>query len=169
MSMIGYLAPVSAVTCAAIATQRKTIDEVFTALCSEDAERRAVDDEVCVEKFWHALHFIFSRGLVWESAGDLGELFMGGENGEVDIGYGPPRFHTPSEVAAFAVELATLSDDALRARFDLDAMAEGDVYPSIWDEDADALWEETMSYLAPVRALIATSAARGDGLMVWLS
>src|SRR5688500_3112302 len=165
MSMIGYVAVVPEDACDAIAAGRLDIDR---AVAIGDVDEETAD-VVCVEKLWHALHFLLSDGSVWESDGKLGELFMGGEPGTRDVGYGPVRYHDPSRVAKLQRCLVVLSNEQLRGRFDPRALDGADIYPMIWDEDPTELWEEIVAYLDPLRALIARADERGEGLLVWIS
>lgn len=151
MSMIGYVA--------AVPDDSVAVDDI-----DEDAE-----GVVCVEKLWHAIHFLLSDGCASESDGKLGDLFMGGEESGEDTGYGPPRYHAPRAVTKLHRWLSALSNEQLRARFDPRELADADIYPSIWDEPADDLWEEIVGYLDPLRALIARADERGEGLLVWIS
>ncbi|MBX7084751.1 MAG: YfbM family protein [Nannocystaceae bacterium] len=163
MGMIGYLAPVPAQACDAVASGRRNIDQLVPAYDDDDA---AI---LCVEKLWHALHVLLSDGCIWDSEGGLGDLFMGGELGADDVGYGPARYHPPAAVDAFARALAALSDATLRMRFDPRELADNDVYPNIWDDDPASLWQEIVGYLTPVRATVAAASAAGDGLIVWFA
>lgn len=165
MSMIGWVAVVPEAACDAIAAGRIEIDRaVAVDDVTDDSE-----DAVCVEKLWHAIHFLISDGCVWESDGKLGELFMGGEEGSEDFGYGPPRYHAPARVTKLHRWLSALPNEELHKRFDPRALAGSDIYPTIWDENPDELWEEIVGYLDPLRALIARAEERGEGLLVWIS
>lgn len=162
MGMIGYAVPVDPEMCDAIDSGHREVDDAVPSY--DDADTHGV----CVEKLWHAMHFVLSDGCVWESDGKLGELWMGGRVGVEDRGYGPARYHGPAQVAGFARLLAALPNEALRGRFDPKLLGDSDVYPNIWDEGAEELWDELVAYLDPVRTLIRETAERGGGIVVWI-
>ena len=51
-----------------------------------------------IDKAWHAIHFLLN-GQTWEGTGALYDAVLGGHVlGEVDVGYGPARCLSASEV-----------------------------------------------------------------------
>jgi len=96
----------------------------------------------------------------------LGDAVLGGAAiGEEDVGYGPARGLSSSEVKAVAAALAPIDAAALRKRFDAEALAEAEIYPFIWDEGAETL-DYLSRYYAIVRQLFA-DAARNDQAMIF--
>jgi hypothetical protein len=124
-----------------------------------------------LDKAWHGLHFLLT-GLADGGAFPLAFLMAGGrEVGTIDVGYGPARVFRASETQAINSALATLSDEALRARFNPAAMTKADIYPPIWNrpaEEDDALGY-LMDYLQTLRGVVATAAATNAGLVVYLT
>lgn len=98
-----------------------------------------------LDKAWHGLHFLFT-GTASGGEPPLDFLVRGGrEVGTIDVGYGPARAFSAAETAAAAGALGALDDDALRARFDPQAMMAEQIYPEIWDRDPQE--DDTLGYL----------------------
>ncbi|WP_442484139.1 YfbM family protein [Aeoliella sp. SH292] len=128
-------------------------------------------DQLDVDKAWHAIHFLLT-GSAWE--GDFPEGFIvscGQVVGDEDLGYGPARSFSPSETAAIADLLASISDDDLQSRGDLASLNATGIYPEIWDEqyEDDEPWEYVQAYFQTLRAFVVEAKERGLGLLVWLN
>jgi hypothetical protein len=106
----------------------------------------ADSDALCIDKAWHALHYLFT-GTAWAGEPPADFLAVGGtEIGKVDVGYGPARSFTPAQVQGIAAFLNQQREDELRSRIDPAAMQRLDIYPGVWADDADL--EEEWEYLA---------------------
>lgn len=121
-----------------------------------------------LEKSWHGLHFVFC-GDAWGGEGPLAFLLQGGSPVGGDMGYGPARLVDPDEVPAIANALAGLSDAEFDRRFDLDRLAEEQIYPDIWDEDREELLGEYRGYFHQLRDFTRAAAQQGQGLVLVLS
>jgi len=101
--------------------------------------------ETDIDKAWHGIHYLLT------GTADGGErpwsfLVSGGrEVGDVDVGYGPARVFTAAETRTIHDALATLSEDALRSRFNPADMTAKDIYPEIWNRDPEE--DDTLGYL----------------------
>lgn len=119
---------------------------------------------VDVHKSWHALSILTAPGeptTEMVQPDPLDPLLGGTDFGE-DNGYGEPRYLTPDQVGTIAANLDARSDDEARARFDPDGWTAASVYPFVWDEDPDELWQhDLLPYLTAVRAFYAAAAASG--------
>jgi hypothetical protein len=94
---------------------------------------------------WHGIHFLLT-GSAWEGREPFCYLLKGGrETGNIDVGYGPARALSSSEVKAFYGVLSKISTDDLAARFDGPAMMREQIYPNFWDRDPKE--DDTLSYL----------------------
>jgi hypothetical protein len=121
-----------------------------------------------LDKAWHGIHYLLT-GTEWEGTGPAAFLLAGGkEVGDVDVGYGPARALSASEVRAAHEHLAGLGDAELRSRFDPADMMEKDIYPTIWDrasEDDDTLGY-LMEFVGILRSFLAETVARKRGLLI---
>ncbi|MBX3250586.1 MAG: YfbM family protein [Myxococcales bacterium] len=159
MGMIGYVARLPE----AAFDDLGAIAAVIEASYDDDDEGGAV----CVEKLWQAIPFVLSGG--GQRGGALGQLFVGGAARGADVGYGPARLHGREAVAEMARELANLTTDELRGTFDPTKLDAAGVYPSIWDEDPEDLWDELRYYVEAMRRLVTEAARAGDGLVTWIA
>lgn len=121
-----------------------------------------------LDKAWHGIHYLLT-GTEWEGTGPAAFLLAGGrEVGDVDVGYGPARALSASEVRAAQEHLAGIADAELRSRFDPADMLEKDIYPTIWDrapEDDDTLGY-LIEYVGILRAFLAETVAQKRGLLI---
>jgi len=121
-----------------------------------------------LEKSWHGLHFTLT-GEEWGEDGPRAFLLAGGEPVGDDLGYGPGRLLEPEEVAQVANALAAITDAEFAQRFDVQQLADREIYPQIWDEDPAALLDEYRSYFHQMRTFMHEAARRGDGVLVVIS
>ena len=142
---------------------RPLIDKAHAAVWGDGADASVVG----LGKLWHAIHFLLTDGKVWETEGALGPLILGGDPVGEDVGYGPARLHRPEAVAGLNAALAASSDDVLRGRFDPSALMANQIYPTIWDEPEEDLWEEITHYMGPLRSLLKEAADAGDAILVF--
>jgi hypothetical protein len=85
-----------------------------------------------IDKSWQAIHFLLNND-PWEGHGALFDAVLGGEVlGDQDVGYGPARFLTPTDVKAVADALAEISAADLLKKFDPSEFNKRDIYPPGW-------------------------------------
>lgn len=108
---------------------------------------------------WEALHWILCGGQPTGVSAILGGIAV--DHG--DVGYGPAQVLEPEEVAGFAEALATLSEEQLRALYRPDAMSEDHVY------GANIEFEELVRHIATLRAFYRDAAAKGCGMLQFLT
>ena len=160
MSMIGYYLPLPQADLDALYADPSRI----VAFLDQAQDGDVVD----VDKAWHGMHFLLT-GAPWEADAPLGDAVLGGAAvGEEDVGYGPARGLSSSEVKAVAVALAPIDEAAFRQRFDGEALAEEEIYPTIWDEGDEAL-DYLAHYYVIVRQLFAEAARNGHAMILYIS
>jgi hypothetical protein len=156
MSMIGSLYPLTA-----LELQRlKASDDVQAVIEG--------DGGVSLEKLWHGLHYL----LTGEAEGGeppLADAILGGTEIGSDMGYGPARYLTPDQVKRISGALSGLTRETLREHFDPADFAENGIYPSIWDEDEDELFDELMGYFDQMSACYRDAAKSGKAMLLVLS
>ncbi|WP_330441212.1 YfbM family protein [Micromonospora sp. NBC_00821] len=118
---------------------------LFGDLDDEDAEMP--DPELDLHKSWHALYYLLA-GTAGNSDDPAAAAVLGGEDIGDEGGYGPARLLGVETVRVVATALDMLDIDALRARFDPDALTAADIYPGGWARGAD----DFNSFLAPAFA-----------------
>lgn len=131
------------------------------------AEDCAHGNVLDLHKSWHMLHYLLT-GEVWEGAAP-GNLLMTGEELGEDMGFGPPRLHTPDAAAAFAEFIRDLEASDLAGRLDPARLAALDVYGCDGAQEAEDLEDELEHYFPQLKSFVTKAATEGDGLLIWLS
>jgi hypothetical protein len=132
----------------------------------EDADPQR---ELRLRKMWHALHFLLT-GTAWDNQGPVGQAIIGGEDIGPDIGYGPARILSPEDVKATAVALGAITNDQFRSRFAPTEMEAVDIYPSnIWVREKDTILGELAPLFQALVQFYRDAAARGDGMLLWMT
>lgn len=122
-----------------------------------------------IRKSWHPLHFLLS-GQASEAPWPWGAVVLGGEEIGENLGYGPARLLTPSQVAELADALQALGEDALMARYVPAAFEAAGIAPCGWedpDEDAERR-EWLLDTFREVRDYYVAARDRGYGMVLAL-
>ncbi|RTL42213.1 MAG: DUF1877 family protein [Rhodocyclaceae bacterium] len=143
MSMIGNLLALPQTELDALYTNPESVPMVLY----ETRASEAVD----LDKAWHGIHFMLT-GEQYGGAGPLAQFIMGGVPiGEEDVGYGPARGMSASDVKEVAAALGQISETDFRDRFDPAALSNADIYPRIWEDGDSALNYITDNFLEAKR------------------
>jgi len=165
MGMVGCFAAVSPETLQRLRADPGSIDEYLHPNDGEDEPPNYAE----IDKAWHGIHYL----LTGQSQGGLAPLALtvfGGEEFGPEIGYGSARFLTPAQVSDVSKALALLSSDTLRHRFDPKDMEGKDIYPEvIWVREGNEAFDYLMENFEQLTVLYRDAAARGDGMLQWLS
>ena len=137
---------------------------------AEDLDEAEGPGEVLsLEKAWHGLHFALT-GSGFGAEGPLGFILEGGAPVEdLDGGYGPARVLPHAAVLQLANALDGISNDEFDRRFDLERLAEEQVYPFIWDEPRANLLEEYLDYFNQMKQFVHQAASQRQALMITLT
>ena len=170
MSMIGNLARIPETTRQRLHQDPSRIPQFLYPQAVED-ESLPPDDVMDLDKAWHGLHFLFT-GSDWSD--DFPEGFLvacGKPVGDVDVGYGPARSFSPSEVEEIAAFLEAQKEGTLRQRLDPKAMAELEIYPGIWAEDTnlDEEWEYLLDGFRRMKEFVREAVSKKMALLVYLN
>lgn len=165
MGMIGCFAAVAPQTLDRLRRDPASIEEY---LYPDDGEAEP-PNSIDVDKAWHGIHYLLT-GQAEGGAEPLSLAVFGGEEFGPEVGYGPARFLSASQVAAVDAAMAALSLVDLEGRFDPKDMEAKDIYPdAIWVRDG----REAFDYLADNYQQLVTfyrdAASRGDAVIQWLS
>lgn len=157
MGMIAYLREVSESDLARLSE----MDE------ENDLFRRGDAAVLSLEKSWHGLHYLLT-GSAAEADEPLGFLMVGGQEVGEDMGYGPPRLLSADFVQQLNTALRGITEDQLWARFDAEQFEAEGIYPGVWDEPADELREEYVTYFHQLRDFVSRVAKAGGQMVVVL-
>lgn len=131
-------------------------------------ENRA--DLIDIDKSWHVIHYVLN-GTAWETCEEepLSQLILGGAPlNEEDMGYGPPRLLSAALVKEISEALAAWDETAFRARFDLKAMLEEQIYPLLEDEDGETLFEYAWEYFQTLKVFIQRAVGLGRCVLAFI-
>ena len=120
-----------------------------------------------VDKAWHAIHFLLT-GSAWEGDPPLNFIVTGGTPMGDDLGYGPARGLTSSEVGKVAAALKLIAPDSLLQRFDPAALTSAEIYPEIWNrpQDEDDSRGYVSEYYDQLRSFVLDAAVEGEALLI---
>ena len=126
--------------------------------------------EFDVDKAWHAIHFLLC-GQQWEGQPPLDFIVSGGTPvGELDVGYGPARVFSSSELSEIVGALEPITAAELKSRFSAAAFAEHEIYPEIWDEpESECLDRYVLDYFDRLKQFLQRAHAAGRALIVYLN
>lgn len=140
------------------------VDTLLYGDLDDDDEAEMPEPELDLDKSWHGIHYLLT-GTAWQIGEGAGAAILGGDEIGQDGGYGPPRLLGSDTVRAIAAALDALDVEALRARFDPQAMAAADIYPAIWTNGTDE-FDYLMSHFTELRRFYSLAAANGQAVLV---
>jgi hypothetical protein len=113
-------------------------------------------------KAWHAIAFLLER------ARFPADIVYGEEPfaEDDDWGYGPPRYLTTERVRVAAEALAATTYDELVSGVTPTDLAQGPVYPHIWDGPDSLEW--VRGWYEPLVPFFAAASAQGNAMLVWV-
>lgn len=136
----------------------------------DDVEiERDVQIELDIDKAWHAIHFLLC-GHPWEGKPPLDFIVSGGIPVSEDLGYGPARAFSSSELSEIAVALDPITSEELKSRFSAAAFNEHEIYPDIWDEpESEILDRYVLEHFDRMKRFLQKANAEGKALIVYLT
>lgn len=131
------------------------------------------NQELDLDKAWHGIHFMLT-GSAWEGEEPLAYLLTGGNyignEEEHDVGYGPARALTDSEVKQFAQALDKITQAEFQARYNSAQMDALEIYPSGWSQEPNP--QEMIKWMTrgfvQLKEFVRGAAAESSGLLVYL-
>lgn len=161
--MVGCFAAIDSATLQKIRNEPSLIEE-FLYPDGQEPER-----SIDVDKAWHGIHFMLT-GQAYGGNGPLALVVMGGEEIGDDVGYGPARLLTPEQVKSIASALEKLTIEEFQKAFKPAEMTAAEIYPDvIWERDGQEALDYVLEYFEELVAFYRDAAARGDGVVLWLS
>ncbi len=122
-----------------------------------------------IDKSWQAIHYILTKD-PWEGRVPESLVVLGGVEIGDDLGYGPGKYITPSEVKIVAAILKNLNHEKIRSEYDPEAYEEMEIYPSgIWQEEKMEAIEYVLSYLEPLSKFYERAAKEGLAVIKYIN
>jgi hypothetical protein len=166
MSMIGNYLRVSE---AELNRLLEAPESISSLLYPESPSSFSNDRHLDIDKSWQLIQFLLT-GDPWEGEPPLRNVVMGGtELGDVDVGYGPARYLTPTEVQVVTAALASLSPQELWSRFDAEKIRDAEIYPDgCWEEDP-TLGEYVQGNFQQVKDFFSRAAQERQAVLLWIN
>ncbi len=99
-------------------------------------------DTYDLDKSWHAIHYLLN-GSVWEFSSLAGSIFLGGDViSDEDMGYGPARYFSSSQVKEISLELEKIDSKSLFENYSSMLKQGDEIYPGFQDNDEDREYVE---------------------------
>ncbi len=110
-------------------------------------DERNNDRLLCVDKAWHAIHYVLTDEAWGTTEKTESHLVMGGEPvNDEDVGYGPARLIEKDKVKLIAAALNAWDEAAFRKNFCLEDMVAAEIYP-VMDDVSDEAEKEFFQYV----------------------
>lgn len=133
-----------------------------------ELEPRMDGDEGDVDKAWNAIHYLLTGSA---EAGSFPASFIlhgGTEVGEEDVGFGPARVFSASEVTMIEDMLQEHTRESLLAHYDGRAMDQAKVYPQIWGRDGESGFEYLWENFTTLQSFVRTTRELNQQLLIYL-
>jgi len=124
------------------------------------------DSRLDIDKAWHGIHFMLT-GQQYDGTPPLSNVIFSASTVGDDLGYGPARYLTATDVTTVAELLKSLLPADFAKRYDADALIENDIYPQAWsgDEDLDYL----LSWYSRLRNYYLDATSKNNAMLQYLS
>jgi hypothetical protein len=124
-----------------------------------------------IDKSWEAILFILTGQNHEQLNHPLGAALFSGQivDPTLDMGYGPAHYLTPEQVSSINQQIAVISDDEVKARYDPAKMMELHIYPQIWDQQNDELFDYVLEYFQEMRTIYSVAATEGEAMVTFMS
>jgi len=119
-----------------------------------------------IAKAWHGLHFILA-GTIWDATEPPGNVVFGGAAIGEDIGYGPARFMSPSEVIQTADALSRTAIEKLRESYDPQAFAAAELYAVDLDDPQEL--DAILDNFTKVKDYFMAAAQNERGMLLYMT
>ena len=163
MSMVGYFVSVPSDQLASLIAAPDAVSSALDPGSPDSSSRKYMD----VDQSWQAIHYTLN-GDPWSGEAPLGLVVLGGEDIGEDMGYGPARYLTATQVQDVAAALDAIDPTAFGSRFDGQALDNADVHPQMWGEDPAEGLDYALHHYSQLRTFYQTAAQRGDAMLLYL-
>jgi hypothetical protein len=140
-------------------------------------EKRIYEDEsagedpkrVDIDKSWDGIIFLLTGQSFGNSDHPLKKVFLSGQtiNDDQDLGYGPGQYLTPEQVKELNIQLAKISIDDLRSRYDAKKMMELEVYPTSWENNK--MVDYLTDYFNVVKEIYSEATKNDEAIITFLN
>jgi hypothetical protein len=122
-----------------------------------------------IDQSWEAIHFLLC-GTLEDGEPPLGYVVPLHEDNYLDVEMEYGAYHLDNGQVKEALSgLRTVTEEELRARFDIKTFVENDVYPVVEDEDGEELFNYLYDHLQSIQAFYGEVADSGRGVIFFVS
>ncbi|WP_267405410.1 MULTISPECIES: YfbM family protein [unclassified Chryseobacterium] len=134
---------------------------------NENPDYQNPDD---IDKAWDGILFLLTGDGISEINHPLTKVLFSGQliDENQDLGYGPAHYLTPEQVVDLSKQIAEITVNDLKLKFDPEKMTELGIYPEIWAEGDDAFEYLADNFLV-VQKMYAEAAKNGEGMITYLN
>ena len=92
---------------------------------------------VRLDRAWHGILFLLTGQSFENYTHPLAKIFFSGQlvDENQNLGYGPAHYLTSDQVTELNIEIAKISTDELKHRYDINKMTEMEIYPVAWEDE----------------------------------
>lgn len=124
---------------------------------------------VDIDQSWDGIVFLLTGNSFENNTHPLANVLFSNQviDEEQDLGYGPGQYLTAEQVKELHEQIATISTDELKKRFDAGKMKEAGVFPDVWDnpDTVDYLIE----YFETIRDVYALAAKNDEAIITFIN
>lgn len=139
-------------------------------------EKRIYSDEandsdlLDIDKAWEGIIFLLTGQCLAEADHPLVAVLFSGQmvDSDQDFGYGPAHYLRPDQVAELNDQIAAITVDDLKQRYDAAQMMELGVYPEIWEDDDEA-FDYISGYFTSVQQFYSDAARNQQAIITFVN
>ncbi len=126
---------------------------------------------VDIDKSWEGIHFLLTEQNSENLDHPLAKVLFSEQiiDEDQDLGYGPGRYLRPDQVKNISSEIAKLSTEDLKARYDPAKMDDLNIYPTGWTKNGDGLLDYLLEYFEIVKDVYSKASANNEALITFLN
>ncbi|HLP39511.1 YfbM family protein [Lacibacter sp.] len=124
---------------------------------------------VDIDQSWDGIVFLLTGHSFENNTDPLAKVLFSDQviDEEQDLGYGPGQYVTAEQVKELHEQIATISTDELKKRFDAGKMKEAGVFPDVWDnpDTVDYLIE----YFETIKEVYALATKNDEAIITFIN
>jgi len=124
---------------------------------------RDTDHCIDIDKAWHGIHYLFNQKARGGTRPAKWIIFGETPVRELDGGYGPAHYLTPSQVLEVNNHISNISLEELKKRYNPEEFWSARIYPTSWDESD---WEYLLNYYTQLKTLYQKATDAGEYVLM---
>lgn len=126
---------------------------------------------VDIDKSWEGILFLLTGQNSENLDHPLSKILFSGQfiDENQDLGYGPGHYLRSDQVTKLYSEIAILSTEDLKSRYDPAKMDALKIYPTGWMENGDDLLDYLLEYFEKVKEVYSTASANNEAIITFLN